>query len=106
MKRVIVWAAVILLAVLFLGYEIAFAEACDCQPLDRLCIVRCRHDNQYQPPLQLHPPLPPYLDPPDPPSNPYPEPEIESEARHISCVVIPWLVEGEWKKREACYQLR
>jgi len=46
-----------------------------------------------------------------PPPDLYPAPApITSRAAqiktHKTCIVVPWLVDGEWKKREWCYSNR
>jgi len=48
----------------------------------------------------------PYPEPPQVELPPYPRPVVESAPRHITCIVIPWMGEDGWKKREVCYPNR
>ncbi len=58
-------------------------------------------DSQETPP----PPLP-YPVPEETQEPPYPEPAALSEPRHVTCIVVPWLTDDGWKKREVCYPNR
>ena len=49
--------------------------------------------------------VPPYPAPEINELPPYPEPLPEVK-RHVTCIVIPWMGEDGWKKREVCYPNR